>query len=270
MFDKIFKKNKGATVEVQDSNGPVDIELYFDIVEEHSLSLQSQITDNWLENNSAMSDHIANQPLTISLRGFAGEVVYVPTEGWGTKSEGWTRYLRDRLPANQIKKLSAIEGLLPPVSNITQIAKNALITVENSFNRYKKIYQTLKTDHSANQTRLRQIFNNLNDIRNSKTALLVQTPYATFSDMYIQSLVLRQGNQNFITDIELSLKQVYFTETETTQVNKENRENCNFIQRETVENHGVVQGVEEGNLGDGGGEGEGNSYKDLFRLYISN
>ena len=87
-------------------------------------------------------------------------------------------------------------------------------------------------------------------LRNSKEPLIVHTPFNTFRDMYIQSLILRQNNQKDITDIEISLKQLSFLNSQTTEANSQKRESCNFIQRDTVENHGIVQGISEV---DGGG-----------------
>lgn len=253
----------GATVEVQDNTKNYVLALYFDIIEEHSVSLQSQITDNWMENNTAIADHIANQPLTVSLRGLAGEVVYVPST-----SEGWLNDINNKIPLNVSEKLAPIASFLAPVSNITQIAKNAITYVEASFNRYKKIIDNFR-NKTVKQQRLRKIYQDLSEIRENKSPLMVQTPYATFDNMYIQSMVMRQGNQAYITDIELTLKQAYFTETQYTGVNKENRENCNFIQREEVENHGITQGIDP-IQGSGGNSDNGDSYNLLFKVRITN
>lgn len=54
------------------------IALYFDTIEEHTLNIQNQITDNYIENNTSIQDHIAHAPITISMRGLIGEVVYKP------------------------------------------------------------------------------------------------------------------------------------------------------------------------------------------------
>lgn len=263
----VSKSDDGATVEVQDKTKAYTLSVYFDVIEEHSISLQSQITDNWMENNSVVSDHIANQPITVTLRGLSGEVVYIPST-----SEGWLNDLNNKIPlsvAQTFNKLSPVAALIPPVSNLTQIAKNALTYVESSFKRYKKIIDNFKNPQ-LKQTRLRKIYQELSEIREGKLPLLVQTPYVALDNMYIQSLVLRQGNQNFITDIELTLKQVYFSETQTTTVNKENREKCNFVQREDVENHGITQGKDIGANGSGGNSDEGDSYNLLFKIRITN
>ena len=43
--------------------------LAFDIFEEHKVELQSDITDHYVEDNTAIQDQIANRPLKFTLRG---------------------------------------------------------------------------------------------------------------------------------------------------------------------------------------------------------
>ena len=245
---------KGAVVE----NDTLDTQIgvYFDIIQDNSISLQSQITDNYMENNTAIADHIANSPIKVSLRGVSGEVVYKPsiteesTQGLAeggilTKLYDFTKgKIGNR--AFGIEKLTDIAQLYPPVDNVTQIAKNTISYVEASYNRYEKI---IKDFLNPNQrvTRLKQIYQSLNVLRENKTALIVYTPYETFTDMHIESITLRQGNEKYTTDIELTLKQVYFSETTTTAPDKAVLDKYNQFQRASIENHGKMQGVDTNN-----------------------
>ncbi len=253
----------GATVETKEKSLETAVAVYFDIVQEHSISLQSQITDNWLENSTPVNDHIANQPLVINLRGLAGELVYTPST-----TDGALAYIRDtaknKLGTGNFNKLSSITSLYPPVDNITQLAKNTISYIEASQKRYEKIIKRFFSN-DIRKEKLRKIYQDFNSIRENKIALFVQTPFGSFDNMYIQSLTLRQGNENYVTDIELSLKKLYFNEgAEITSVNEQNRERCNFLQRETVENHGQIQGKF------GGVDGDGNSNGDtVFKLSAS-
>ena len=253
---------QGAIVQAQDDTIDTKIAVYFDIIEEHSVSLTSQITDNWMENNIYINDHIVNNPIEISLRGLSGEVVYQPSTNNGLLKD-WQDSVDGKL--NNYKglstgKLGILAQLLPPVDNLTQLAKNVVTYVESSYNRYKKIIKGFN-NQGQREERLRTIYRNLSALRESKTALIVRTPYETFDNMYIQSLVLRQSNQNYITDIELTLKQVYFVDSLTTTPDEENREKCNFLQRSEVENHGLVQGESAEALEEGNGQG-------LFKVRI--
>lgn len=225
--------------------------LYFNVIQEHSVSIQNQITDNYIENNTAVQDHIAQSPLVVSLRGLSGEVVYAPPQkalNWMySKANGFIQDALNIDPmANQrilTDKLTAIPALLPPVDNVTQMAKNAVQYVEASVNRYLKIIKNF-TDEGTKQTRLQQIYSDLLELRANNVLLFVETPYTDFSDMAIQSITLRQGNENYITDIELTLKQINFAQTQTTKPDTERMAIYNACARTEVENCGKVQGVE--------------------------
>lgn len=261
---KIIEKIKGAFVETQDDNNlETQMGLYFDIIQEHSINLTSQITDNWMEDNSYINDHITNEPLIVNLRGISGEVVYIPSTNEGLLSNIQddinNKYGRLQMPLN---KLGALVQLYPPVDNITQIAKNTVEYVEASYKRYKSIVRRF-IDNGQKISRLKQIFSDLDNIRERKLALTVKTPYANFDNMYIQSVVLRQNNENYMTDIELTLKKANFVNSLTTVADQENREKVNFIQRQEVENHGFVQGKEAAeNIKSGNGFG-------IFKASIS-
>jgi hypothetical protein len=205
--------------------------------------MTSQITDNWTENNTVINDHIANQPLVVSLRGLSGEVVYVPSTTNGVLNTLYNAANSlSKNTAIKTDKLGVIAQLLPPVDNVTQLAKNAITYVEASYKRYEKI-NTDFLSPSLKQTRLKSIYQKLSNAWELKTAFIVETPYTTLDNMYIQSVILRQDNQEFITDIEISLKQVNFTDTLTTAADEAVLAKYNGYQRAEVSNKGKVQGI---------------------------
>lgn len=232
---------KGAVAKSEDKDNQVAI--YFDIIQEHSITMTSQITDNWMENNTVINDHIANQPLTVGLRGLSGEVVYVPSTTNGVLNTLYNAANSlSKNTAIKTDKLGVIAQLIPPVDNITQLAKNAITYVEASYKRYDKIISNFLSP-TAKQTRLKTIYQKLSNAWETKTAFVVETPYSTFDNMYIQSLILRQDNQEFITDIEISMKQVNFTDTLTTAADEAVLAKYNGYQRAEVSNKGKVQGI---------------------------
>lgn len=242
MVQEVFK---GAVAKSQDDDNKIAI--YFDIIQEHSINLTSQITDNWMENNTVINDHIANQPLVINLRGLSGEVVYTPSTTKGVLNDLYnTVNSFSKNTGVKTDKLGIIAQLLPPVDNITQKAKNVITYAEASYNRYNKIITDF-LNPTLKQTRLKSIYQKLSYYWELKTAFIVQTPYATFENMYIQSLVLRQDNQNFITDIELSLKQVNYTDTLTAKADESVLAKYNGFQRAQESNKGKVQGIKPNN-----------------------
>ena len=233
---------------------PMDvIGYYFHVINQHSVSLQSQITDNWLENNTVIGDHIANSPTVVTLSGVFGELVYVPD------LDNTNRLLQDARQATTpttFQKLGKLTSLYPPIDNFTQKYINAENYIQASVTRYagavKQFFNTNRPEYftpaSANyESKIRQIYSRFESMRLQKLPFEVDTPYKTFKDMYIQSLTLRQGNQLYTTDIEVTLKQVYFLETQTTNADEKVLSNISAVQRAEVEKHGKTQGIGSNN-----------------------
>jgi hypothetical protein len=228
---------------------PLDVAgYYFDVITEHSLNLNSQITDNWLENNTVINDHIANQPLTITLRGLKGELYYIPNE---KDRDELLKNARQKTSATVFNKLSKLTSLYPPVDNLTQIAINVKDYVTASAKRYIGVVKQFVYNNNyaafspraqqQYESEIRAIYERFNQMRELKAPFEVETPYATFKNMYIQSLALRQGNQLYVSDVEVTFKQVKFTDTLTTKADEKVLAQYNDWQRAEVENHGNVQ-----------------------------
>lgn len=254
------------------------VEYYFDVISEHSIEMINQITDNYVENNTAIQDHIAQNPLVISISGISGEKVfrYDPTVANQLLAEARLQAAKmgnsinfNNLQAESfwdlvglgsyakdLNKLSAIPVLYPPVSNYVQVAKNAVELVDAAVSKYRNIYDSIFNKEKGSstevlgeniltETRLKEIYNNLAQLRANNIALVVSTPYGIFPDMYIQSVRLRQGNELYVTDIEMSLKQLRFSNVTTTAADKDVMAKYNAYARAEVENNGIAQGINE-------------------------
>lgn len=228
--------------------------LYFDVIQEHSVSVQNQITDNYIENNTAIQDHIAHNPIVVSLSGLSGELIYKPPtqalDWMYTKINGEIQKAFNSGEPNAknrilTDKLTVIPALLPSVDSVTQLTKNAVQHVESSVNRYTKIIENFTNDE-IKHTRLQQIYSDLLELRANNVLFFVETPYADFYDMAIQSITLRQGNQNCITDVQLTLKQIKYAQTYTTQPDENQKAYYNALPRTQEANNGKTQGVNVG------------------------
>lgn len=216
-----------------------NINYWFQIVEDDSLTLQSQITDNYIENNTAIQDHIAQSPITITLSGYIGETVYKPPLNFlndistsinGAGSPG-ALALTD--------KLGPLTALLPSVSNITQAARNAVQSAEKSDKRYANILNQFK---QPSQTVQQYRANNLKELWQARKMVVVITPWGKYEDMQIMSITFQQGNTKSLTNLSVTLKQINYASTQTTQPNKKVMEMYNALQRTDEANHGKTQG----------------------------
>ena len=248
IFNKLKNTLTGGIVMNAEDTDPHEAAYYFEkngIIQEHSISVQNQITDNYIENNTAIQDHIAQSPITVSLSGLVGELVYKPpTQALDFLYKG-ANDLIDRKYTNErvsTDKLLAIPQLLPPVDNVTQMAKNAVQYVEVSVDRYIKIAQNFVSE-TEKITQLERVYAKFLAFRANNTELRVITPFKEFDNMYIQSITFRQGNEKFTGDIQLTLKQIQKATTQTTKPNESVMAKYNAMQRTEEANHGKAQGV---------------------------
>lgn len=264
---------------VQNINTKNSINYYFDIISDDSIEMINQITDNYVENNTAIQDHIGHSPLIINLSGLAGvgENVfrYDPAVanqllqearfqsakmGYGInfnnlQADSFWDLVGLGSQAKELNKLSAISVLYPPVSNYIQVAKNAAELVDASISKYNNIYQSIFGKENNNEqilgnfakesNKLHQIFTELKRLRDNNIALTVTTPYGVFQNMYIQSVRLHQGNELYVTDIEITLKELRFSEVTTTSADKNVLAKYNAYAQAEMENNGKAQGVQE-------------------------
>lgn len=227
---------------------------YFDTILEHSISVQNQITDNWLENNTAVQDHIAHSPIIVTLRGLIGECTYVPND---LDRNNALKGAQQETKLSPLNKLSQLEFLLPPVSNAMQVARNINDYVTASIDRYKAVWTSFNnrngveldamTATAHNAPKLKGIFNILLELRNNNASFTVETPFKKFENMYIQSLSFRQGNENYVGDISITLKELRFTDVEKTKADEKVMAKYNAYARAKEQNNGKAQGKQVSN-----------------------
>ena len=228
---------------------PMDIaDYYFDIIQEHSVSLTSQITDNWMENNTVINDHIANSPIIVTLRGLAGEWTYTPYE---PEANALLSEAKVQSNLDMFQKLRKLSVLYPPLDNDTQLKQNLQDYAEASYNRYRSVVKQFFSTNNPPQLRFQnpvydskiiKIYNRLETMRLNGLPFVVETPFRKFKNMYIQSINLRQANILYTADIEISFKQGYFTDTKWTEADQAVLDRYNQWQRAEEENQGKVQG----------------------------
>lgn len=223
---------------------------YFDVIKEHTISFSNSITDYYLEDNTAVQDHISHAPLTITLSGLRGELTYTPSDkdvAQELAKAKATTASRDRL--TQLSKLRPLNMFLPAVSNPMALARNAITYVASSVSRYYGIFRSWSnTNYGLNQyqginfsqtnTKLEEVCEKLRSLSDNNTALIIQTPYRSFQDMYIESVTLTQGESNYVTDIQVTLKQLRFAEVTTTKPDESVMSQYTAYQRTEDENNG--------------------------------
>ena len=243
------KTQNQAIVTVQEDKASKLTDYYFNIITGHSVTVQNSVTDNFLENNTAVQDHIAHNPLEITLNGFCGEKVYTQKEAEENFEKELTKAKQQANFIHAQAKLSALSIVVPEASNITRLAKNVYNYVHASASRYMGIIRKFRNSNNPmntytsapstlKETRLQEVFRKLRYLSDNNVALWVNTPYGDFLDMYIQSITMRQDEENFISDIEITLKQLQFAEVKTDKVDENVMSRYNAHARAEVEDGG--------------------------------
>lgn len=178
--------------------------------------------------------------------GLIGEVVFEPPTKW---LDIITGAVNNNKVATVSDKLAPIAALLPPVDNITQQAKNTVQYVESSFRRYQRIYQQfrnlkLKDIKQPTETVQKYTADKLTSLWQERKLVELISPYGHFKNMAIQSISLTQSDTSTVSNLSVTLKQINYAQTYTTEPDTDRMALYNAIQRTKEANHGKAQGVE--------------------------
>lgn len=198
--------------------------LLFHYEGENTASLESDITDHFVEDNTAIQDQIALKPIMITTQGFIGELNDIPPN----------KVFAIALAA--ATKLTAISAYTPALSTTALIAYNeavfAYTTATNLANSAISAYSSITGGGSSgtsvigsnglqaqpNQTQQQIYFQQFYYYWANRILFTIQTPWAIFTDMAIKSLrSIQSAETNVITDFEVSFKQMRFASSLTSE-----------------------------------------------------
>jgi hypothetical protein len=173
--------------------------ILFNYEGEQTVSIESDITDHYVEDNTAIQDQIALKPEIITTHGFIGELNDVAPFGLQTA----------KLAA---EKLTTITGYTPQLSETATLAYNeaffAYQLAQSAVNSAVSAWSSL-AGGEGQQTKQQIYFQQFYGYWKSRTLFKVQTPYGIFQDMAIQRLRAIQDDQTrTITDFEVTFKKI--------------------------------------------------------------
>lgn len=187
---------------------------------EQTATLESEITDEWVEDNTAIQDQIALKPVIITTHGFISELNNIaPPLLQGLQSI-----------ANALTSIEAYAPGLSVTANeayneafqLYQVAINAATTAISAVASIVGIGgETVITGNSPInvlplQTKQAAAFQLFYGYWLSRTLFTVQTPWAVFQNMAIMRLRTIQGEDSLTyTDFEVTFKQMRFSYTLT-------------------------------------------------------
>lgn len=202
----------------QRNTAPQPAAILFNYEGEQNVAIASDITDHFIENNTAVQDQIALRPEKITTHGFVGE-------------------LNDIAPAalqpikSIAEKLTTISGYVPALSTtallayanafqLYQVASNALNSAVSTWATIngtpsQSVINGSGISTAPNQTKQQIYFQQFYGYWRNRTLFTIQTPWAIFQDMAIESLrAIQDADTRVITDFEVTFKLLRFATTQ--------------------------------------------------------
>lgn len=207
IFDitKILESSEHVAI-VRPANPPQGIAGYvFDIIGDESVDLTSEITDHYVEDNTAIQDHIALAPETISVSGVVAELVFAkPTE-------------------TQVDKPADIDAIIEDYEpEFTVGGDQAIASVEDGAKANavaKSFGQSLNSKYASFAPeiiggRQSRAFGYFYQLWKGRALFTVETPWGVFNSMAIESITTSQsGDTRMVSDFTIKFKRIRFAQT---------------------------------------------------------
>lgn len=197
-LEMLTKRAKDFIITESSPKGVTDLRL--SIIGEETLSADCDVTDHYVESNTAYQDQISLKPKIYTIQGEVGELVWYqrdPIEqGIGQVSqrlEGIISFLPKRS-----KKFNQMKGKV----------MKALQWVDTASNAIDKINKLASSEGNAQQ----QAYSFLMKLRQDRTPISVKTPWGQLDDYVITNLKLTQPKETRDkTLISITLKEFRMT-----------------------------------------------------------
>lgn len=244
--------------EIEQENWNDRISVFFDYIEDETKTGQANITDNYVETNYAIQDHIALAPKIYRLKGYVGEVVYKRPKDYDSQAQEEFSKLTNKLRTqNKLKEIYAKgSALFPIVANYTNTAMAIGEKIYDSYKRYEKLFN-IKKDNTENNSIVSEKSTRQNDCNSILFHLMDnRVPISIsglqfernkgknyYSQYFIQSIQSHQGNNLYISDFEVTLKEFRTVASQTTNIDSKTIKEANAIQTTDTANNGKANAL---------------------------
>lgn len=174
----------------------------FDTRSDEEITLESDITDNWVEANYTIQDHIGLKPMQITLSGYVGEL--------------------SNKPDNEVEKVN--NALTAPINSLSPFAPAITTQAQYIFNRATEVYGIYE---KANETvgriedvikgipvpkevsKQQQAFGKFYEIWVTRQLCTIYTPFGAYNSMAIQRIQAKQSEESAsYSDFSITFKQI--------------------------------------------------------------
>ncbi len=213
VFDPLVPASAVAlrTALVRPQNPPPGVAGFlFDIDEDSMVEMASDITDHFVENNTALQDHIANRPVEIETNGCVGELVAFPDNSLSTIAA--TNAIPDALPDNAdiTPELTPEAQQNLDLSDAVDASANAGVADTNSLAGYFGVNSPQPPQITRQSNALLYFY----QLRQARILFSVETPWGFWNNMAIQNISVKQGRESkFQSDFSVRFKQISIAES---------------------------------------------------------
>lgn len=193
--------------------------LLFHYEGEQSVSIESDITDHFVEDNTAVQDQIALRPEVVNTHGFIGELndIAPPALALAKTLADKLTIISPYTPALSTTALIAYsEAFL-----LYQVANNAINSAVAAWSSVtgtggESVIDSTGLVPQTNQNKQQIAFQQFYGFWRERRLFTVQTPWAVFKNMAIKSLrAVQDAETRVITDFEVSFKMIRTAKTAT-------------------------------------------------------
>lgn len=179
----------------------------FDFLGEEEVTLESDITDHYVEDNYAIQDHIAQRPIKYIAKGYVGELINL-----------FPNSLLSILTT--VQSLDAVDAFKPVFSAQASQVYEKIATegnqIVNVIGQAKSIYSLL-SGVSTTANRQQNAFNAFVNFWQNRTSCAIETPWGVLYSMYVERITPSQPeNTQVISEFTVTFKQIRLTTTLTT------------------------------------------------------
>jgi hypothetical protein len=197
---------------VRPNNPPPGIAGFLlDVVDDDGVELESDITDNYTEANTAIQDHIALRPEIVTVTGSVAELVFATQT---SKAQS--------VPPNPLPLVPGLSPTLAPAAAEQQaatIAAAASTQAAASSSQSLYGYYQSKSPQQPNQTKQSLVYGYFYQLYLGRQLFSVETPWGFFTNMAILSLSAKQGAASrSVTDFSITFKKIRVAQSIVIQV----------------------------------------------------
>lgn len=173
---------------------------------ENTATIDSDITDHFVEDNTTIQDQIALKPLLVTTQGYIGELNDIAPPALAALKTA-------------ADKLSVVGAYVPVISATALIAYNQAAflyaNAQNVSNAAVSAWSSITgKGGTATQSKQQIAFQQLYGYWQNRTLFTVQTPWAIFQNMAIKTIrAVQDADTRMISTFDLTLKQMRFAST---------------------------------------------------------